>query len=160
MYPWIDLYIIKIPSFGLMVAFAFLICNHLLKTEFPKNGLDSKIADDIIFYSIISAIIGSKFYHIIESGSFLQLYYSFESIIINIFSLNFQKNGLLQIIVSPKRFQHSLSHIKTSHMPLLNLECYIYRQLLKVFDSRDLNFGRENCKHNVAFQLQLQALSR
>ena len=91
MYPWIDLYIIKIPSFGLMVAFAFLICNHLLKKEFPKNGLDSKIADDIIFYSIISAIIGSKFYHIIESGSFLQLYYSFESIIINIFSLNFNQ---------------------------------------------------------------------
>jgi len=37
MYPWIDLYFIKIPSFGLMVASAFLICNHYLKKEFKKN---------------------------------------------------------------------------------------------------------------------------
>ena len=33
MYPWIDLYFIKIPSFGLMVALAFLICNALIKKE-------------------------------------------------------------------------------------------------------------------------------
>ena len=89
MYPWVDLYFVKIPSFGLMVAFAFLICNHLLKKEFPKNGLDSKIADDIVFYSIISAIVGSKLYHVIESGNYFQLYHSLESIIINLVSLNF-----------------------------------------------------------------------
>jgi len=91
MYPWIDLYLFKIPSFGLMVATAFLVCNHLLKREFPKNNLDPKIADDIIFYSIISAIVGSKLYHVIESGSFSDLFSNLENIFISLISLEFVK---------------------------------------------------------------------
>ena len=91
MYPWIDLYLFKIPSFGLMVATAFLVCNHLLKREFPKNNLDPKIADDIIFYSIISAIVGSKLYHVIESGSFSDLFSNLENIFISLISLEFAK---------------------------------------------------------------------
>ena len=66
----LDLYFIHIPSFGLMVALAFLICNFLIKKEFKKNDLDLKIADDIIFYAILSAIIGSKVYYIIETGNY------------------------------------------------------------------------------------------
>ena len=61
MYPWIDLYFIKIPSFGLMVASAFLICHHFLKKEFTKNNLSEKIIDDIIFYAVILNILGSKY---------------------------------------------------------------------------------------------------
>ena len=74
MYPWINLYFIKIPSFGLMVALAFLVCNFLIKKEFKKNNLDIKIADDIIFYAILSAILGSKIYYIIESGDYLSFF--------------------------------------------------------------------------------------
>ena len=84
MYPWIDLYFIKIPSFGLMVALAFLICNFLIKKEFKKNNLDVKIADDIIFYSILSAIIGSKFYYIIETGNYSLFFKNIENIFIKI----------------------------------------------------------------------------
>ena len=65
MYPWIDLYFIKIPSFGLMVASAFMICNHYLKKEFKKNNLSEKIIDDIIFYAVISAILGYLAIHLI-----------------------------------------------------------------------------------------------
>ena len=59
MYPWIDLYFLKIPSFGLMCAISFLICNFLLKKEFKNKNLDEKIVDDITFYAAISAILGS-----------------------------------------------------------------------------------------------------
>jgi len=88
MYPWIDLYFIKIPSFGLMVALAFLICNFLIKKEFKKNDLDLKIADDIIFYAILSAIIGSKVYYIIETGNYNSFFNNIENIFIKIISFD------------------------------------------------------------------------
>ena len=88
MYPWIDLYFIKIPSFGLMVATAFLVCSILIKKEFKKNNLDVKIADDMIFYAILSAIIGSKFYYVIETGNYSSLFYNIENIFIELISFN------------------------------------------------------------------------
>ncbi len=91
MYPWIDLYFFKIPSFGLMVASAFLICHHFLKKEFKKNDLSEKIIDDIIFYAVLSAIIGSKIYYIIETKSFALFFTNIENIFINLFSGNFSQ---------------------------------------------------------------------
>ena len=88
MYPWIDLYIIKIPSFGLMVASAFLICHHFLKKEFTKNNLSEKIIDDIIFYAVISAILGSKIYYVIETQSFSLLFQNIKNILYSLFTLN------------------------------------------------------------------------
>ena len=89
MYPWIDLYFIKIPSFGLMVASAFLICNHYLKKEFKKNDLSEKIIDDIIFYAVISAILGSKIYFAIESQSFGLLFTNIKNIFYSLITLDF-----------------------------------------------------------------------
>ena len=88
MYPWIDLYFIKIPSFGLMVASAFLICHHFLKKEFTKNNLSEKIIDDIIFYAVISAILGSKIYYVIETQSFSLLFQNIKNILYSLFTLN------------------------------------------------------------------------
>lgn len=88
MYPWIDLYYFKIPSFGLMVATAFLICHHLLKKEFKKNNLKENIIDDIIFYAVISAILGSKIYYIIETQSYYMFYTNLQNILIKLFSFN------------------------------------------------------------------------
>ena len=93
MYPWIDLYFIKIPSFGLMVALAFLVCNFLIKKEFKKNNLDTKIADDIVFYAILSAILGSKIYYIIESGDYLSFFANLKHIFIKLISLNITGDG-------------------------------------------------------------------
>jgi len=67
---------------------AFLICNFLIKKEFKKNNLDVKIADDIIFYSILSAIIGSKFYYIIETGNYSLFFKNIENIFIKIISFD------------------------------------------------------------------------
>jgi len=91
MYPWIDLYFFKIPSFGLMVASAFLICHHFLKKEFKKNNLSEKIIDDIIFYAVISAILGSKIYYIIETRSFALFFTNIENIFINLLSGKFSQ---------------------------------------------------------------------
>ncbi len=88
MYPWIDLYFFKIPSFGLMVASAFLICHHYLKKEFKKNNLSEKIIDDIIFYAVISAILGSKIYFIIETQSFGLLFSNIKNIFYSLITLN------------------------------------------------------------------------
>ena len=89
MYPWIDLYFFKIPSFGLMVATAFLVCHYLLKKEFNNKNIDEKIIDDIIFYAVISAIIGSKIYYIIETQSFNIFFTNIQNIFIKLFSANF-----------------------------------------------------------------------
>ena len=89
MYPWIDLYFIKIPSFGLMVASAFLICHYFLKKQFNDKNIDEKIIDDIIFYAIISAIIGSKIYYVIETQSFNIFISNIQNIFIKLFSGNF-----------------------------------------------------------------------
>jgi phosphatidylglycerol:prolipoprotein diacylglycerol transferase len=89
MYPWIDLYFFKIPSFGLMVATAFLVCHYLLKKEFNNQNIDEKIIDDIIFYAVISAIIGSKIYYIIETQSFNMFFANIQNIFIKLFSANF-----------------------------------------------------------------------
>ena len=88
MYPWIDLYFIKIPSFGLMVASAFLICHYFLKKEFKKNNLSETIIDDIIFYAVISAILGSKIYFVIETQSFGLLFENLKNILYSAVTLN------------------------------------------------------------------------
>ena len=89
MYPWIDLYFFKIPSFGLMVAMAFLICHYFLRKEFNNKKIEEKIIDDIIFYAVLSAIIGSKIYYIIETNSFGLFFKNIENIFIKLFSGNF-----------------------------------------------------------------------
>lgn len=91
MYPWIDLYFFKIPSFGLMVAIAFLVCHYLLTKEFSRRNIKEKIIDDIIFYAIISAILGSKIYYVIETNSFGQFFQNIENIFVKFFSGNFSE---------------------------------------------------------------------
>ena len=88
MYPWIDLYFIKIPSFGLMVASLFNMSS-FFKKEFTKNNLSEKIIDDIIFYAVISGLIlGSKIYYVIETQSFSLLFQNIKNILYSLFTLN------------------------------------------------------------------------
>tara|TARA_A100001011_G_scaffold282690_1_gene292866 strand:- start:2540 stop:3388 length:849 start_codon:yes stop_codon:yes gene_type:complete len=71
-----------------MVASAFLICHHYLKKEFKKNNLSEKIIDDIIFYAVISAILGSKIYFIIETQSFGLLFSNIKNIFYSLITLD------------------------------------------------------------------------
>ena len=125
MYPWIDLYFIQIPSFGLMVALAFLICNFLIKKEFKKNNLDIKIADDIIFYAILSAIIGSKVYYIIETGNYNSFFNNIENIFIKIISFDiFGAINELQLLGSGLVFNGGFI------CALIFIGFYVYRKKL------------------------------
>ena len=128
MYPWIDLYFIHIPSFGLMVALAFLICNFLIKKEFKKNDLDLKIADDIIFYAILSAIIGSKVYYIIETGNYSSFFNNIENIFIKIISFDiFGAISELQLLGSGLVFNGGFI------CALIFIGFYVYRKKLNFF---------------------------
>ena len=133
MYPWIDLYFIKIPSFGLMVALAYLICNFLIKKEFKKNNLDVKIADDIIFYSILSAIIGSKVYYILETGNYSSFFKNIENIFIKIVSLDiFGAIGELQLLGSGLVFYGGFI------CALIFIGFYVYRKKLNFISLFDI----------------------
>ena len=89
MIEYIDLNFIKIPTFGLMVASAFMICHYLLKKEFIKQKIEVKIIDDIIFYSVIAAIVGSKLYFVIEAGLFSEFISNISNIFKSLFSFDF-----------------------------------------------------------------------
>ena len=58
---------LAIYSFGLMLVIAFYACYFLLEKDLKDLGHDEKLASDIIFWSAMGGIIGSKVYHVIEN---------------------------------------------------------------------------------------------
>jgi len=58
---------IKIPSYGFMLMLAFLSCYYLLNRELKKNGKDSEMAGDAIFWAALGGVLGSKIYYLIEN---------------------------------------------------------------------------------------------
>ena len=58
---------LAIYSFGLMLVVAFYSCYYLLERDLKKLGYNEKLASDIIFWSALGGIIGSKIYHVVEN---------------------------------------------------------------------------------------------
>ena len=58
---------LAIYSFGLMLVVAFYTCYYLLENDLKNSDYDDKLASDIIFWSALGGIFGSKFYHVIEN---------------------------------------------------------------------------------------------
>ena len=58
---------LAIYSFGLMLVAAFYTCYFLLDKDLRELGYDEKLASDIIFWSALGGIVGSKVYHVIEN---------------------------------------------------------------------------------------------
>tara|TARA_B100000700_G_C14859385_1_gene767878 strand:- start:303 stop:1061 length:759 start_codon:yes stop_codon:yes gene_type:complete len=50
-----------------MLVIAFYTCFYLLDNDLKESEYDSKLASDIIFWSALGGIIGSKLYHVIEN---------------------------------------------------------------------------------------------
>ena len=102
MYPVIYQYnSLKISSYGLMLMFAFLICNYLLKQYLISINEDKNKADDIIFYAAIGGILGAKSYYIIERIIFFNDYSNLEGLILIIkgffkFDIELIINGINQ----------------------------------------------------------------
>ena len=132
MYPFIDLFGFQLPTFGLMVASAFLICHYLLKKEFLNRNIEEKIIEDIIFYAALSAIVGSKIYYVIEksfsdSGPFIQ------NIKNNIYCSDC--NGFLEHL---QRFGSGLRFNGGFICALIFIGIYVYRKKLDFISLADI----------------------
>ena len=57
---------LKIGSYGVMVAIAFLTCTWLLRKEFQRKNFPPDWANTIIVVAAISGIIGARIYFILE----------------------------------------------------------------------------------------------
>ena len=57
---------LAIYSFGLMLVAAFYTCYFLLDKDLRELGYDEKLASDIIFWSALGGILGSKAYHAVS----------------------------------------------------------------------------------------------
>ena len=53
---------LAIYSFGLMLVIAFYTCYYFLDQDLKEMGYDEKLASDIIFWSALGGIVGSKIY--------------------------------------------------------------------------------------------------
>ena len=50
-----------------MLVIAFYTCYYFLDRDLRDMGYDEKLASDIIFWSAVGGIVGSKIYHLIEN---------------------------------------------------------------------------------------------
>ena len=58
---------IKIYSYGLMMAMAFLMAGFLLRRELKRAGLAADMGDLIVIGAVLGGIIGAKLYSIVEN---------------------------------------------------------------------------------------------
>ncbi|MDP6835694.1 MAG: prolipoprotein diacylglyceryl transferase [Candidatus Marinimicrobia bacterium] len=58
---------LKIPSYGFMLATAFLIDYYLLHKDLKRRGRNPELAGDLVFWAAIGGIVGSKIYYMIEN---------------------------------------------------------------------------------------------
>lgn len=71
MYPkLIDIGPFPIYSYGLMLGVAFLVGSVILRRELVRKHLDESLAINITFIALISGVVGSKLFYIIEEWNF------------------------------------------------------------------------------------------
>jgi len=69
-YPEINLGFIKIYSFGLIVAIAFLVGLWFSLREAKRKGINQDIVQGLIFYIILGGIVGSRLLHVFLNWDF------------------------------------------------------------------------------------------
>ncbi len=57
---------LRIGIYGVMLAVGLLCASWVLKREFRRRALDPSLSDRIVFAAMISGIVGSKVFHILE----------------------------------------------------------------------------------------------
>ncbi|OGR03154.1 MAG: hypothetical protein A2284_00160 [Deltaproteobacteria bacterium RIFOXYA12_FULL_61_11] len=74
MYPILfELGPLRIGSYGVMLAIAFLGANYLLRQQLGQRGVDPAFADKILFAAIVGGIVGSKLLFLLENwGHFVR----------------------------------------------------------------------------------------
>lgn len=74
MVPFLHVWRLTIPTFGLMVASAMIIAYFVLRADLARRGIaaiDSGFAEALIAIPSLSGIAGAKLYHVLEDPSFL-----------------------------------------------------------------------------------------
>ena len=125
-----------ISSFGVMMVFAFLLGNYLLRIDVVAEGYDAIIADDIIFRAAIGGILGAKFYYLIENiptGQAADNINGLINIIAGIFTLNGER-----IAFGIQNFGAGLVFLGGLVGGMAAVSWYIYRKNLNWFKIADL----------------------
>lgn len=74
MVPFLHIWRLTIPTFGLMVASAMVAAYFVLRADLARRGIaaiDSGFAEALIAIPSLSGIAGAKLYHVLEDPSFL-----------------------------------------------------------------------------------------
>ena len=64
--------LITIHYYGLVMALAVAAGFYIAKRRTEKHQIDSKVAEDVIFWAIIGGFIGARLYHVLSSFSYYQ----------------------------------------------------------------------------------------
>lgn len=70
MIPFLHLWRLTIPTFGLMVAAAMLVSFYVLRTDLARRGIakkDSGVAEAFVAIPCFAGIIGAKLYHLLQT---------------------------------------------------------------------------------------------
>lgn len=68
--PFLHLWRLTIPTFGLMVATAMLVSFYILRADLSRRGIaskDSGLAEAFIAIPCLAGIVGAKLYHVLET---------------------------------------------------------------------------------------------
>lgn len=74
MIPFLHIWRLTVPTFGLMVASAMVAAYFLLRADLARRGIaskDSGFAEALIAIPSLAGIVGAKLYHVFEDPSFL-----------------------------------------------------------------------------------------
>lgn len=74
MIPFLHIWRLTLPTFGLMVASAMVAAYFLLRSDLARRGIaskDSGFAEALIAIPSLAGIVGAKLYHVFEDPSFL-----------------------------------------------------------------------------------------
>lgn len=77
---------VTIYSYGFMLAVAVILCTFLLSRDARREGIETDVITDLVFWIVIGGIIGARFFYILLNYSFF-VDHPFEVIMI-------QKGGL------------------------------------------------------------------
>lgn len=72
MYPFIDLGIYQQPTYGILLALAFLICYFRVWKTAPDFGLDKESIGNLFFWLLLGGFLGARvLYIVVEWKDFL-----------------------------------------------------------------------------------------
>ncbi|MFA5058997.1 MAG: prolipoprotein diacylglyceryl transferase family protein, partial [Candidatus Omnitrophota bacterium] len=61
---------LTIYSYGLMLAIAIIVCAFLLQKDARRVGISAEVIADLVFWSVLSGIIGSRIFFILLNLQF------------------------------------------------------------------------------------------